>query len=113
MSQYRKLGMQSNHSSYSIRNAMSLGWIGVFGVNAGIASMNNMSNDILHTQLRYYFQGISLAQKIIALTSIFVLGVTSILASHQPTETPRAPVAQQPADFWEKPLTNSASSLSY
>jgi hypothetical protein len=106
ISQYQRLGRQSNVSSARLRKTMSLGWVAVFGVNAGIASLNNMSNVILHRQLPYYFQGISVTEKIIALTGIFVLGTASVLATRQHAETPRAPAVQHPTDFWLKPLTN-------
>jgi hypothetical protein len=106
ISQYQRLGRQSNASSGRLRKAMSLGWVAEFGVNAGIASLNNMSNAILHRQLPYYFQGVSIAEKIIALTGIFVLGTASVLAMRQHAETPKASAVQQPTDFWVKPLTN-------
>lgn len=85
---------------------MDAGWIAVFGINAGLASMNNFSIVIFQLrQLPYYFQGVSLAQKIIALAGIFVLGTASILASREKLHN-SAPAVQARADFWEKPLTN-------
>ena len=84
---------------------MDAGWIAVFGINAGLASLNNFSIVIFQLkQLPYYFQGVSLAQKIIALAGIFVLGTASMLASHEMRGS--APMAQRRAEFWEKPLTN-------
>jgi hypothetical protein len=106
ISQYQRLGRQSDGSSLRLRKTMSLGWVAEFGVNAGIASLNNMSNAIFHKQLPYYFQGVSLAEKIIALTGIFVLGAAAVFAMRQHAEAPRPTVVPQPADFWEKPLTN-------
>ena len=105
--QYQRLGTQSNPSFGRLRKTMSFGWIAVFGVNAGVASLNNMSTEIFHSQLPYYFQGISLSQKIIALAGIFVLGISSIIAMRRDTETLKAPVVENvTSDFWEKPLTN-------
>jgi len=85
---------------------MIAGWVAVFGLNAGIASLNNMSTQIFHRQLPYYFQGVSLAQKIIALSGIFILGAVSIVAMRVHAEPTKRPVEQHRADFWEKPLTN-------
>lgn len=85
---------------------MDAGWIAVFGINAGLASLNNFSIVIFQLkQLPYYFQGVSLAQKIIALAGIFVLGTASVLASREEFLN-STPVVQRRADFWEKPLTN-------
>jgi hypothetical protein len=106
ISQYQRLGTRTGRSTSELRRAMSLGWIAVFGVNAGVASLNNMSTVIFHTQLPYYFQGISLSQKIIALPGIFVLGTASILVMRQRGETQRPATKRGSADFWEKPLTN-------
>jgi hypothetical protein len=106
ISQYQKLGTHTGPSSSRLRTAMSLGWIAVFGVNAGIASLNNMSTLIFHTQLPYYFQGISLLQKVISLAGIFVLGTASILGMCQRGKTQGPAAKQSPADFWARPLTN-------
>ena len=105
--QYQRLGMmRRSQSTSSLRKLMDAGWIAVFGINAGLASLNNFSIVIFQLkQLPYYFQGVSLAQKIIALSGIFVLGTTSMLASRQKLPN-SAPVVQPRADFWEKPLTN-------
>ena len=85
---------------------MEAGWIAVFGINAGLASLNNFSIVVFQLkQLPYYFQGVSLAQKIIALVGIFVLGIASIVASRGVSGN-SAPMVQRQADFWEKPLTN-------
>ena len=106
ISQYQKLGTQTERTSQRLREAMIAGWVAVFGLNAGIASLNNMSTQIFHRQLPYYFQGVSLAQKIIALSGIFILGAVSIVAMRVHAEPTKRPVEQHRADFWEKPLTN-------
>jgi hypothetical protein len=106
ISQYQRLGTQTGSSSSRLRRAMNLGWIALFGVNAGVASLNNMSTVIFHTPLPYYFQGISLSQKIIALAGIFVLGTASILATGLHGGSQREAAKQGRADFWERPLTN-------
>jgi hypothetical protein len=106
ISQYQKLGMQKDHYSARLRMTMNLGWIAVFGVNAGIAGLNNMSTEIFHAPLPYYFQGISLSQKIIALCGIFVLGAASIQTEHQHREQTKNSAPPSSIDFWEKPLTN-------
>ena len=83
---------------------MAVGWFAVFGADAGVASLNNMATTIFHTQLPYYYNGVSLAQKIIALGGIFVLGIASFFAS-QRHQSDFNPVVNA-SDFWEKPLTN-------
>jgi hypothetical protein len=103
--QYQRLGTQTGSSSSKLRRAMSLGWIALFGVDAGVASLNNMSSVIFHTQLPYYFQGISLSQKVIALAGIFVLGTASIIATGQQRGS-QTLSAKRAEDFWERPLTN-------
>ena len=104
--QYQQLGMRRSQSASSLRKVMDAGWIAVFGINAGLASLNNFSIVIFQLkQLPYYFQGVSLAQKIIALAGIFVLGTASVLASREEFLN-STPVVQRRADFWEKPLTN-------
>lgn len=104
--QYQKLGMRRSQSAGTLRKIMDGGWISVFGVNAGLASLNNFSIVIFQLkQFPYYFQGVSLAQKIVALTGIFVLGTTSVLANREKLRN-SAPMVQSRADFWEKPLTN-------
>lgn len=89
-----------------MKGVMGAGWMAVFGVDAGVASLNNMGTIIFHTQLPYYYQGVSLAQKITALTGIFVLGAVSGLSLHQHGVSPDKLRAQYSSDFWEKPLTN-------
>ena len=104
--QYQQLGMRRSQSASTLRKIMDGGWIAVFGINAGLASLNNFSIVIFQLkQLPYYFQGVSLAQKIIALAGIFVLGTASILASREAPHNSE-PMVQAQADFWEKPLTN-------
>jgi hypothetical protein len=97
---------KSNQSSRRVRRVMSVGWVAVFGINAGVASINNMSFQIFHYQLPYYYQGISLAQKLIALAGIFVLGGASILAARHPFEATMTGRLNASSGFWEKPATN-------
>lgn len=104
--QYQQLGVRRSQSASSLRKTMDGGWIAVFGINAGLPSLNNFSIVIFQLkQLPYYFQGVSLAQKIIALAGIFVLGTASVLASREKIDT-AATMVQRRTDFWEKPLTN-------
>lgn len=105
--QYQRLGMmRRSQSTSSLRKVMDTGWIAVFGINAGLASLNNFSIVIFQLkQLPYYFQGVSLAQKIIALAGIFVLGTASVLASREKIDN-SATMVKRRTDFWEKPLTN-------
>jgi len=106
VSQYQMLRVQLDQRSSRLKRVMGLGWIAVFGVDAGVASLNNMATIIFHTQLPYCYQGVSLAQKIIALMGIFILGMVSGLTSHQHRESPDKLRAQFSSDFWEKPLIN-------
>lgn len=104
--EYQQLGMRRSQSASSLRKIMDAGWIAVFGINAGLASLNNFSIVIFQLkQFPYYFQGVSLAQKIIALAGIFVLGTASVQASREKLRA-SAPAVQRRAGFWEKPLTN-------
>lgn len=104
ISEYQRLGVGSDLTSTRLRYLMIFGWTAVFGVNAGIASINNMSNVIFHAQIPYYFQGISSAQKIIALTGVFVLGFVSMVAMRW--DQAKSVRKTDSTDFWEKPLTN-------
>lgn len=104
ISEYQRLGGGSDLTSTRLRYLMILGWTAVFGVNAGIASINNMSNVIFHAQIPYYFQGISSAQKVIALTGVFVLGFASVFAMRW--DQAKSVKEKGSPDFWEKPLTN-------
>ena len=104
--QYQQLGIRGSQIARSLRKLMDAGWIAVFGVNAGLASLNNFSIIIFQLkQLPNYFQGVSLAQKIIALAGIFVLGTASAVARREMRTS--APMAHRRADFWDKPLTNT------
>ena len=85
---------------------MGFGWFAVFGVNAGVASLNNMATEIFNKQLPYYFQGVSLAQKIIALVGVFILGIMSSLSLLKNQESQIKPASHHSADLWEKPLTS-------
>jgi hypothetical protein len=104
ISQYQRLGAWIDQTSHRLRLVMTVGWVAVFGINAGIASINNMANDIFHQSLPYYFQGISLAQKLIALSGVFVLGIASTIVAREDNTKTKA--VQHYTDFWEKPLTN-------
>jgi hypothetical protein len=103
--EFQNLGNDSRLTSRRLRRVMIAGWVGVFGVDAGVASINNMSFQIFHLQLPYYYQGVSLAQKVIALTGIFVLGIASVFAKRLPRRDFNA-IIHTPSDFWEKPVTN-------
>ena len=64
---------RSNGDSGRLKKAMIVGWIALFGVDAGVASVDDMSTQIFHTPIPHYFQGVGLAQKLTALTGIFIL----------------------------------------
>lgn len=104
ISQYQELRIQSDERSVRLRGLMTAGWFAVFGVDAGVASINNMATTIFHTQLPYYYLGVSLAQKVIALTGIFVLGIVSVLVLEKQHRLGNVPGTA--SDFWENPLTN-------
>ena len=100
------LRVQLDRTSSRLKTVMGVGWVAVFGVDAGVASLNNIATVIFHTQLPYYCQGVSFAQKIIALMGIFTLGTVSGLLLKKNRESPNKLRAQYSSDFWEKPLTN-------
>jgi len=106
VSQYQMLRVQLDRTSSRLKTVMGVGWVAVFGVDAGVASLNNIATVIFHTQLPYYCQGVSFAQKIIALMGIFTLGAVSGLLLKKNRESPNKLRAQYSSDFWEKPLTN-------
>ncbi len=106
VSQYQMLRVQLDRTSSRLKTVMGVGWVAVFGVDAGVASLNNIATVIFHTQLPYYYQGVSFAQKIIALMGIFTLGTVSGLLLKKNRESPNKLRAQYSSDFWEKPLTN-------
>jgi hypothetical protein len=105
-SEYQKVGRRTDRIATRIRLAMTIGWFAFFGVDAGVASVDNISNQVFHVPLPYYYQGISLAQKIIALACIFVLGGTSILASRRIPTSPNSLGPSVPRDLWERPSTS-------
>ena len=78
-----QLVADSKSDSGRLRKVMTFGWIALFGIDAGVASINNMSTQIFNSPIPYYFQGVSLAQKLIALTGIFVLGLSAIVISRR------------------------------
>lgn len=102
---YEKLGTQDDSWSRRLRLVMILGWFAIYGVNAGLASVNNIATLIFHMPLPYYYQGVSLAQKTVALAGIFILGGATILAWKRSVNNPSGLVARS-VDFWEKPMTN-------
>ena len=84
------------------------GWAALFGVDAGVASINNMSTQIFHTSIPYYFQGVSVAQKLIALTGIFILGTAAIVVSRRESGNKirsNSNATLRVAD-WDKPITS-------
>lgn len=105
-SNYQKLSRGYDKNSRRLRRIMGIGWFAIFGVDAGVASLNNMATEIFNVQLPYYYQGVSLAQRVITLMGILTLGTAASLslAKHdQPSN--RLPMQQSP-DFWEEPVTN-------
>ena len=106
VSQYQKLRALNDRTSSRIKTIMGIGWLAIFGVDAGVASLNNMATEIFNRQLPYYYQGVSLAQKTIALLGIFILGIVSSLSLRKHQEAQIKLPAHHPSDPWEKPLTN-------
>lgn len=105
-SQYQSIGERTDPMATRLRFVMTLGWFAVFGIDAGVASINNIATQIFHTSLPFYYQGVSLAQKIIALGGVFGLGGASLLAWRRLPTTPSSPNQRSPRDFWEQPLTS-------
>jgi hypothetical protein len=106
LSKFQQLaGSKSN--SGRLRKVMTAGWAALFGVDAGVASINNMSTQIFHASIPYYFQGISLAQKLIALTGIFVLGTAAVVVSFREAgnETKKSSNENLRGTFWDKPIS--------
>ena len=91
-----------------MRKTMTAGWIALFGVDAGVASINNISNQIFHASIPYYFQGVSLAQKLVALTGIFVLGLAAAAISRPGTRIELMGNKSESlgARIQDKPITN-------
>ncbi len=106
ISEYQKLRSEHGSASGHLKRAMDAGWFAVFAVDAGVASLNNMATEIFHGQLPYYYQGVSLAQKVITLAGIFLLGTASTVSFRKHEESSNKPQSQESSDFWEKPLTN-------
>ncbi len=73
LSQYQRIGGRTNKMATRLRIVMTIRWFALFVVDAGVASVNNIATQVFHIQLPYYYQGISLAQKITALAGIFLL----------------------------------------
>jgi hypothetical protein len=105
-SQYQTIGGRSDRRAILLRMVMTIGWFAVFGIDAGVASINNIATQVFRTPLPYYYQGVSLAQKIVALTGVFVLGITAFLASRQLPRSPGNLGQPTRRDFWERPITS-------
>lgn len=105
-SQYQMIGKRTDRIAARLRLVMTIGWFAVFGINAGIATLNNITTEVFHTQLPYYYQGVSLAQKIIALAGVFLLGGAAFLAWRRLPRAPSGLESTARGDFWERPLTN-------
>jgi hypothetical protein len=105
-SNYQATEGRNDRMATRLRIVMTMGWIALFGVDAGIASINNMATQIFHTSLPFYYQGVSLAQKIIALGGVFGLGGASLLAWRRLPTTQGNPDQPNHRDFWEQPLTS-------
>ena len=104
IAEFHKLTRSVQSQNDRLRKVMIIGWFTLFGVDAGIASVNNMSTEIFRTSIPYYFQGVSLVQKLIALVGIFILGGSAILVSRRPLDEGQTqPEAR--TSFWEKPVT--------
>jgi hypothetical protein len=105
-SEYQTIGGRTDRIATGLKIVMTMGWIALFGIDAGVASINNMATQIFHTTLPYYYQGVSLAQKIIALAGVFGLGGASLLAWRRLPTTPHNPQRKDRRDFWEQPVTS-------
>lgn len=105
-SQYQTIGKRTDRTAARLRLVMTVGWFAFFVIDAGVASINNIATEVFHTQVPYYYQGVSLAQKIIALAGVFVLGGAALLAWHRLTRAPTIVEQTAHADFWERPATN-------
>lgn len=105
-SNYQTTAGRNDRMAKRLRIVMMLGWIALLGVDAGVASINNITTQIFHTSLPFYYQGVSLTQKIIALAGVFGLGGASLLAWRRLPATPSDPERQGGRDFWEQPVTS-------
>ena len=106
VSQHQNVRARNDRASKRMKTIMGVGWLAIFGVDAGVASLNNMATEIFHMQLPCYYQGISAAQKIITLIGIFLLGVMSSLSSRKHQESGIALPSRHSLDPWERPLTD-------
>ena len=105
-SQYQGIGGRTDTMATRLRMVMTIGWFALFGVDAGVASINNILTQVFHIQLPYYYQGVSLAQKIVAIAGVFVLGEASLLAWQRIPESPGSLESPIRRDFWERPVTS-------
>ena len=103
---YRATERRDDGAARRLRIVMTMGWIALFGIDAGVASINNMATQIFHTSLPFYYQGISLAQKIVALGGVFGLGGASLLVWRRMPTKLNNPNPPSRRDFWEQPLTS-------
>ena len=106
VSQHQNVRARNDRASKRMKTIMGVGWLAILGVDAGVASLNNMATEIFHMQLPYYYQGVSLAQKIIALMGIFILGTVSSLSLRKHQESGIALPSRHSLDPWERPLTD-------
>lgn len=103
-SNYQATMRQNDRMGIRLRIIMTVGWIALFGVDAGVASISNVATQIFHTSLPFYYQGVSLSQKIIALGGVFGLGGASLLAWRRLPTIPSDQDRPSRRDFWEQPL---------
>lgn len=107
MSKFQQVA-DSKTDAGRLKNLMTAGWIALFGVDAGVASINNISTQIFHTPIPYYFQEISLTQKAVALTGIFILGFSTVVISRRGNDfgARNEPYNAFRLSVREKPITN-------
>lgn len=105
-SEYQIFGKRTDRIATRLRLVMTIGWFALFGIDAGVASMNDIAREVFHVQLPFYYQGVSLAQKIIALASVFVLGGATLLGWRRLPRDPSSLESRAGAEFWERPVTN-------
>lgn len=105
-SNYQATEGRNDRMATRLRMVMTVGWIALFGIDAGIASINNMATQIFHMPLPFYYQGVSLAQKITALIGVFGLGGASLLVWRRRLTNPSNADQSSRRDFWQQPLTS-------
>lgn len=105
-SQYQIIGKRTDPMATRLRIVMTIGWFAFFGVDAGVASINNIATEVFHVQLPYYYQGVSLVQKIIALAGVFVLGGAALLAWRRLPGALCGLESTSHSDFSQRPVTS-------